>query len=103
MARTTRSHQFATRARNAVSKFNMGGNDYETTMNLLTEYASRVQRMNSRAGGGAVAQTLALNEIYALMDCAQRREPTTIKSQYGELLEPIGDGCYITRSAPLDY
>jgi hypothetical protein len=98
-----RSTQFVNRARNAVSRFHLGGSDYEATMDLLTEHAYRVQRMNAHAAGGNAAQATALDEIYALMEQVQMRAPTFFEPDMGELMEHIGDGNYVTHPATIDY
>ena len=103
MTTINRSTQFVNRARNAVSRFHLGGSDYESTMDLLAEHAYRAQRLNSRVAGGAAAQMTALNDIYALMESVQAREPASFSSDMGELAELIGDGCYVTQPASIDY
>ena len=77
--------------------------DYEATMDLLTEHAHRVQRMQPRAAGGNAAQATALDEIYALMEQVQAQAPTFFEPDMGELMEHIGDGNYVTHPATIDY
>jgi hypothetical protein len=100
---TNRFQQFVNRSQNAVTRFRHGGSDYEVTMNLLTEHAHRVRRLNHRVAGGTAAQATALNDIYALMEQVQALEPATFRPDVGELMEPIGNNCYVTRVANVDY
>ena len=100
---TNRSTQFSSRARHTVLRFRHGGIDYETTMNLLTEHAYRVQRMNPKVAGGTAAQAIALSDIYSLMEWVQTRAPIFVEPVMGELMDPLGDANYVTRPATVNY
>ena len=96
-----RADQFVTRARHAVSRFRHGA-DYETTMNLLTEHAHRVSRLNNRIVSHT-AQAAAMSEIYGLMKWVQSREtPVIVSDQFANMID-LGDGNYVTPQRHTEY
>ena len=99
---SNRANQFVTRANSAVRKFQLGGIDYETTMNLLAEHASRVRRLNSRIVSTA-AQAVALEDIYHLMEWVQSRgAPNVVSEQFASLTD-LGDGNYVTPQRHVEF
>jgi hypothetical protein len=98
---TNRATQFTTRSKSAVRKFRLGGIDYESTMDLLTEHAHRVSRLNPRVVMHA-QQAAALDEIYGLIEWVQAREVATVPAEVLEMID-LGDGNYVTPQRHVEY
>lgn len=73
----SKTEQFVKRAKGAVTRFLKGGIDYERAMDLLTEHADRVNRLDDRAVP-LEERTFALNRIYELMHYTQTRDNGTV-------------------------
>jgi hypothetical protein len=98
---TNRATQFTTRSKSAVRKFRLGGIDYESTMDLLTEHAHRVSGLNPRVVTHA-QQAVALDEIYSLIEWVQAREVATVPAEVLEMID-LGDGNYVTPQRHVEY
>ena len=84
----SKARQFVKRAKGAVTRFHKGGIDYERTMDLLTEHADRVYRLDDRAVS-LEERTFALNRIYELMHHTQTRENGTVHNHGTVSLDEI--------------
>jgi hypothetical protein len=97
-----RANQFVTRSKNATRRFQLGGIDYETAMNLLTEHAHRVSRL-SNSVVSQKTQATAMAKIYDLMEWIQVREtPHVVSEQFDSLID-LGDGNYVTPQRHVEY
>ena len=99
---TNAADRFVNRAKSTIRSFRVGRYDYEATMNLLTEHAHRVGRINHRVVSHA-AQAHALSEIYHLIEWVQAKDSAVVTSDQFATMTALGDGNYVTPQRHAEY